>query len=223
MNERIKSDLRLLHKYLECDVQYNDFGDKIEFHVLGKLGDTDLPEYKILIKSANRDDESMEAWADMAIGYATQAFINLIQSTEASKERDVLNKGLAQVRYHEPFDEDKIKETINDFEKTDFRSKLNLIDNHFKGIKTEPDFDNFAMVVYHEKDGKYHKVVSVDRNSNVVEVIDKLKKDGYNATETFVTAVRNQIREFKEVRHDDLVAEKKAEQDKLKKEAKKNG
>lgn len=219
MNNRTTNDIKLLQKYLEADIQYQKSDEDITFFVVGELGKVKLPPFRVVFKTNNDDDETIEALSDMALGRLTNELMKVIQDTNRSDLKDTLNKGLAEVR-----DNDKPDETdsaINEFNKTDFRSQLTLLDTHFKNIEVEPIIEEQKIDVYYVNNDVKTFITSIDKDSNVIRVLtaftDKVK---YEPNDVFVTALKNQIREFKELFRDELIAKKKEEYNK--KEAKKH-
>lgn len=220
MNNRVQNDIRLLQKHLVCDVKYQKSDKDITFFVKGQIGEVELPIYRMVLDSTKDDAETLEAWSDMAMGRLTQELIQVVSSTERSDLRDTLNKGLAIVRDRdEPDDTDK---TVEEFNNTDFRSQLNLLDTRFNDIKVVPIIDEAKLDLYFTKNDAETYIASVNKDSNVIRVLTAFtEKVKYKPSETFVNALRNQIREFKEVFRDNLIAEK--EEKLKKKEAKENG
>lgn len=219
MNNRTTNDIKLLQKYLEADIQYQKSDEDITFFVVGELGEVKLPPFRVVFKTNNDDDETIEALSDMALGRLTNELMKVIQDTNRSDLKDTLNKGLAKVR-----DNDKPDETdsaINEFNKTDFRSQLTLLDTHFKNIEVEPIIEEQKIDVYYVNNDVKTFITSIDKDSNVIRVLtaftDKVK---YEPNDVFVTALKNQIREFKELFRDELIAKK--EEEYKKKEAKKH-
>lgn len=230
VSNRVKNDLRILQDYLKVDVEYttshNDDDILYIFVLTGYLGETKLPKYHVttkvkeFINMSDRYDEKVQGLIDMAIGRYSSALSELIKSNEASPERDQLNLGIRDVIEHEVDDDEDKK--IKDFKNIDFRSQLNFIDNHFDDIKAVPDFDDPSFKLYYTKGGKETYVATVNADSNVVKVISALKeKAGYEPSSVFVNALRNQIREFKDLFVDEIIEQKKAEQAKLIKESEK--
>lgn len=219
LNNRTTNDIKLLQKHLEADIQYQKSDEDITFFVVGELGKVKLPPFRVVFKTNNDDDETIEALSDMALGRLTSELMKVIQDTNRSDLKDTLNKGLAEVR-----DNDKPDETdsaINEFNKTDFRSQLTLLDTHFKNIEVEPIIEEQKLDIYYVNNDVKTFITSIDKDSNVIRVLtaftDKVK---YEPNDVFVTALKNQIREFKELFRDELIAKK--EEEYKKKEAKKH-
>lgn len=211
MNQRIENDIRLLQKYLEADIKYQKSETDITFFVEGEIGETKLPAYRIVFKTNKDDTESIEAMSDMALGRLTTELMKVIQDNNKSELKDTLNKGLAVVRENDK--PDKTDNTIDKFNNTDFRSQLNLLDTNFKNIKVVPIIDEQKIDLYYIHNGSETFIDSVNKDSNVLRVLTSFTNMvKYKPTEVFVDALRNQIREFKELFRDNLIEQKEKEQ-----------
>lgn len=211
LNQRIENDIRLLQKYLEADIKYQKSETDITFFVEGEIGETKLPAYRIVFKTNKDDTESIEAMSDMALGRLTTELMKVIQDNNKSELKDTLNKGLAVVRENDK--PDKTDNTIDKFNNTDFRSQLNLLDTNFKNIKVVPIIDEQKIDLYYIHNGSETFIDSVNKDSNVLRVLTSFTNMvKYKPTEVFVDALRNQIREFKELFRDNLIEQKEKEQ-----------
>lgn len=212
MNERTKNDMELIQRFLECDVKYQKGEDDITFFVEGKLGETKFPAYRVVFKDTTGDDDALEALSDMAIGRFTQELLKTVQTFEASELRDMINMGLSTLRDK---DLSETQQIVSDFQNTDFRSQLNLLDTHFNNIEVEPVIEESKLNIYYTHNGVRTFITDVNKDSNVVRVMhafdDKVNKE---PSTTFITALRNQIREFKDLFRDELIEKKKKEAEK---------
>lgn len=227
MNNRIKNDLRILNEYLTADIEYRHEkkGNKhiYTFVLTGMLGETKLPKYQIPIilddwvEMSDEFDDRVEGMKDLAMGHYATALANLIRSDEASPERDMLNAGLRDVTMHEV--DGKREKVIKKFKNQDQKAQINLLDNVFKHIKVEPDFENTTLKLYYTNNGNDTFISEVGKDSNAVAIATKyLDITGNEMPETVVLAVKNQIREFRDLFRDELVDKQKAEQAKIEKE-----
>lgn len=219
MNERTKNDLKLLNDNLICDTSYERNGKQLKIFIQATLGDVKMPVYKVAVDCKRDDFDVIYNATEMGMGRLNNALIQAVKSTEVSDLKDTINRGLAYIRKNGKENEhDKI---IKQFKNRDFRADLNLIEIDFKGLVVEPDLDNIKLNLYIKKDeddNELIKATSVDKDSQVVRVVNSLNKFGYKVSDVFLLALRNQIREFKELFSEELIAKKKEQREKELKE-----
>ena len=110
---------------------------------------------------------------------------------------------------NQPEGEERI---VNEFENLDFRNELNLIDTKFKDIEVVPDMEHTSLQLYYRDGDRNRLAANVDKDSNVVKIISDFKeKFDYEPSDVFTRALRNQIREFKELFSEELVEKKNKE------------
>lgn len=198
MNRRTEEEFKFLTEYLECEIKYQEVSDGLDVYVIPTIGDVELPTYRVHFEDFDTDDESMQVKSDMSVGRLTSALKDVVTSGEASPLRDKLNQGFNNIRLHSTKSEkDKL---IEDFQKKDFRANLNLVEMKFRNIEVEPNIEEQSLGLYFVDGNKGVKIADVDRNTNPVVVVNAFKeKVNHTVSSTFVTALRNQIREFKEL------------------------
>lgn len=210
MSHRDEEDIKLLQKYLNCDVKYRFYDVGVEFYIDATIAGQPLPTYRVAYNGTDSSEERLTVLSDMTIGHLTTALINAIKNHEQSELRDAINKGLRYASMvNQPEGEERI---VNEFENLDFRNELNLIDTKFKDIEVVPDMEHTALQLYYRDGDRNRLAANVDKDSNVVKIISDFKeKFDYEPSDVFTRALRNQIREFKELFSEELVEKKNKE------------
>lgn len=214
MNRRTEEEYKFIDEYLDCEIAYEHVSNGIDMYATPSLAGVELDRFKVHFYDRKDDEQALQVKTDMTIGRLNKALKDIVVSGKASPLRDKMNQGFNNIRLHAvPDKQDKV---IEDFKNKDFRAEMTLVEMKFTNIEVRANIDEQSLTLFYVDGNKGVEVTNVDRNSNVVNVVNSFKeKANFEVSPSFVTALRNQIREFKELFaedvHDEVAERRKKE------------